>query len=92
MADADLLRRGLESYEKELEKHNQTMAEAFNSLQGSLSRLGAVYEGTGAKEFKSHWARTTSNFNEYLAGAKAIQRLLDERIQAIKAFDKPGDL
>ena len=92
MADLNVLLRGLVTYEATLNSHNDSVTEAFDTLKTALRRLGAVYEGTGAKEFKSHWARTQANFEDYIAGSKAIRLLLVERIEALRAADRAGGL
>ena len=92
MANLTNLLRGLERYEKELERHNRVVSEAFQTLQTSLSKLTAVYEGVGAREFQAHWIRTGTDFKEYISGAQSIQRVLTERIDRLREADRAEGL
>ena len=68
------------------------VSEAFQTLQTSLSKLSAVYEGVGAREFQSHWKRTGADFKEYISGAQGIQRILEERIERLREADRAEGL
>ena len=92
MADVTQLVRALESYSRELERHNAKVAAAYSRLEHSLSKLNGVYEGTAAREFQSHWHKTKSGLAEYNRGSQAISRLLKERVAALKAADRPDGL
>jgi uncharacterized protein YukE len=92
MADVTRLVNALESYSKELNRHNAQVAHAYAELENALSRLSSVYEGTAAREFKAHWARTVSGLREYTDGARSIQSLLEERLSALKEADKATGL
>ena len=92
MADVTRLVSGLERYSRELERHNAQVAQAYHELEQALARLSAVYEGTAAREFKAHWARTKSGLREYNDGAQAIRQLLDERLNALKEADRTAPL
>lgn len=92
MADVTQLVRALESYSRELERHNAKVASAYSRLENSLHQLSRVYEGTAAREFQSHWLRTKSGLAEYNRGSKSISRLLNERLAALKAADRPDGL
>lgn len=92
MADVTQLVRALEAYNRELERHNAKVANAYGRLERSLHKLGGVYEGTAAREFQSHWLRTKSGLAEYNRGSQSISRLLNERLAALKAADRPDGL
>ena len=92
MADVTQLVNALERYSRELERHNAKVAEAYGRLERSLQKLGRVYEGTAAREFQSHWLRTKRGLTEYNRGSHNISRLLDERLAALKAADRPEGL
>ena len=92
MADVTQLIRALESYSRELERHNAKVTNAYQRLEQSLSRLSGVYEGTAAREFQSHWLRTKGGLAEYNKGSNEISRLLNERLAALKAADRPDGL
>ncbi len=92
MADVTQLVRSLESYSRELERHNAKVASAYHDLERSLNKLRGVYEGVAAREFQSHWLRTKSGLAEYNRGAESISRLLNERLGALKAADRTEGL
>jgi uncharacterized protein YukE len=92
MADLTRLVNALESYSRELDRHNAQVADAYHQLEQALARLSGVYEGTAAREFKAHWARTKSGLHEYTDGAQAIRSLLDQRLSALKEADRPAPL
>ena len=92
MADVTQLIRALESYSRELERHNTKVAGAYRDLERSLSKLSSVYEGVAAREFQSHWLRTKAGLTEYNRGSQNISRLLNERLTALKAADRPDGL
>jgi uncharacterized protein YukE len=92
MADVTQLVRALDRYSRELDRHNALVADAFRGLERSLGRLSSVYEGVAAREFKAHWARTQAGLRDYESGARSIGGLLDERLQALRAADRPEGL
>jgi uncharacterized protein YukE len=92
MADVTRLVNALESYSRELDRHNARVAQAYAELERSLSRLGSVYEGTAAREFKLHWSRTTRGLRDYTDGSRAIRKLLEQRLAALKAADRASGL
>ena len=92
MADVTQLIRALEGYSRELKRHNAQVSRAYSQLEKSLSKLGGVYEGVAAREFQSHWQKTKSGLAEYNRGAQSISRLLNERLTALKAADRPDGL
>jgi len=92
MADVTRLVNALESYAKELERHNAQVAQAYHELEQALARLSSVYEGTAAREFKAHWARTVAGLRRYNDGARAISTLLDRRLAALRDADRPTPL
>lgn len=92
MADVTQLVRALEGYSRELERHNAKVSRAYNDLERALSKLSGVYEGVAAREFQSHWLKTKSGLAEYNRGAQSISRLLNERLAALKAADRPDGL
>ncbi len=89
MADVTRLLNGLVRYESELVRHNAKVKEEFARLQKALGRLGAHYEGVAARDFKAHFARTQRGLNEYVTGSESIRRVLLERIEHIRAADRP---
>ena len=92
MTDMARLLDGLQTYEHQLELHSMQVSDSFDQLTKALDRLSAVYEGTAAKEFKAHFARTRDGLAEYSEGTKAIRHLLRERIERLAAADRATDL
>lgn len=92
MADTTRLLNRLRAYEKELQHHNGKVADAFRDLERSLARLNSHYEGTAARDFKSHMARTRRGLDDYLQGTNRIRVLLKERVDALAAADRKGGL
>jgi WXG100 family type VII secretion target len=92
MADVTQLIRALESYSRELERHNAKVSRAYQDLERSLNKLRGVYEGVAAREFQSHWQKTKAGLAEYNRGAQSISHLLNERLAALKAADRTDGL
>jgi uncharacterized protein YukE len=92
MADVTRLINALQGYSHELDRHNARVSQAYAELQRALERLNGVYEGVAAREFKAHWSRTTRGLKEYSDGSRAIRRLLEERLAALKAADRATGL
>lgn len=92
MVDTTRLLGRLRSYEKELQRHNSKVTAAFSTLERSLARLNAQYEGAAARDFKAHMARTQRGLDEYVKGTNSIRQLLNERIEALAAADRAGGL
>jgi len=86
--DMTRLLRGLVDYNRTLVRHNDRVQEAFTTLEGSLKRLQAVYEGAAARAFKSRFDRTQKALNDYIKGATAIHKVLEERIEHLKRADQ----
>lgn len=85
MADTRLLLNGLVEYRASLERHTQQLRDEFAELEIRWGAFSTVYEGDAAQQFKEGWARTTARFDEYLERSAAIARVLDERIEALRA-------
>lgn len=92
MTDMRLLLARLRDYEKALGSHNARVEASWEHLKGSLRRLSHYYDGTGATDFKAHFARTEAGLNQYLEGTQAIKLLLEDRIEHLAAADRAGDL
>ena len=89
MADTRLLLNGLVEYRASLARHLQELRDEFQALELRWGAFSTVYDGDAAQEFKEHWARTTSNFAEYLERTTHISRILDERIDALREANRP---
>lgn len=88
MADTRLLLDGLENYRTSLQRHLSMMQAEFQHLQGRWQAFSAVYAGDAANEFKPIWHGTSARFDEYILRAKAIVRLLDERIEQLRKVNR----
>lgn len=88
MADVGGLARALHAYAAELDRHTGAVTSALAQLERSLARLEGVYDGTAAREFVAHWARTTESLRTYEEGARAIRRILAERVRTLERADR----
>lgn len=87
-----VLLSGLQDYRDGLSSHVKMIGQAFQTLEGRWHALSAVYEGTGADEFKTHWHNTIASFNDYINRAQQITAVLQERIGALEDADRAGGL
>lgn len=92
MGDTTALLHGLEAYDTSLIQYLDRLRTEFEAVSGSWDRLSAVYEGTAANEFRGRWMRTCQRFQEYLEATRALQAVLQERIEALREADQPGGL
>jgi len=90
--DTRLLLRGLEDYRKALDRHLKKLETEFRVLEQRWAGLNAVYTGDAADEFRRYWLVTTARFNEYLIRTRRISEMLDERIEALRAFNRSEGL
>lgn len=88
MADTRQLLSGLIEYRAALERHLQSLRQEYDGLDIRWRSFGAVYEGDAADQFKYGWDRTTHRFLYYLERTQAISRVLDERIEALRAVNQ----
>lgn len=90
--DAARLLSGLIEYQQSLAKHRQLLQVKFDSLKQRWHTFGSVYEGDAAREFRTHWLRTSQNFEDYLIATTSINQLLQARIQALSEAEQINDL
>ena len=90
--DARVLLHGLEEYSRSLEQHTVMLKIQFNDLDSHWRQFSSVYEGDAADQFRNGWTRTNQNFTEYIEQTDRIQKLLEERIAALREADRtePG--
>ena len=88
MADSRLLLNGLIDYRATLERHVRQVRDEFAELEIRWRAFSAVYEGDAAEQFKEGWARTTARFGEYVERTAAIARVLDDRIDDLRAANR----
>ena len=88
--DARILLKGLEEYRAVLEQHSSLLKIEFDNVDSHWQQFSSAYEGEAADQFRANWIRTTENFKEYIEQTDRIQRLLGERIEALRAADRPG--
>ena len=86
--DARVLLSGLDEYSRVLEHHTILLKVEFNNLDSQWHQFSSVYEGEAADQFRAGWARTTRKFEEYIEQTDRIQKILDERIAALREADK----
>ncbi len=92
MADVTRLVNELDEYKRNLERHVAQVGAAFEELQRAYGQLSPRFEGRAAREFKSHWGRTVSGLKTYTEGARGIQKLLDDRLKALRDVDRTDGL
>lgn len=88
MADTHALLIGLEEYSRTLYRHVSELRDHFNTLSREWSAFSDHYQGEAANQFRDHWLNTTRRFQEYIEGTEAINRLLEERIEHLRAADR----
>jgi uncharacterized protein YukE len=86
--DARVLLHGLEEYSRALDRHSLMLKIHFSDVDRHWQQFSSVYEGDAADQFRAGWARTNQNFTEYIEETNRIQRLLEERIAALREADK----
>ena len=86
--DARVLLQGLEEYNRALEHHAVMLKLQFHYLDSHWQQFSSNYEGDAADQFRAGWIRTTRNFTEYIDQTDRIQKLLEERIEALRQADK----
>jgi uncharacterized protein YukE len=86
--DSRILLRGLEEYNRVLERHSSMLKMEFDHLDSRWQQFSSVYEGEAADQFRAGWIRTTQNFQEYIEQTERIRVLLRERIDALRDADR----
>ena len=86
--DARVLLHGLEEYSRALERHTVMLKLQFNNVDSHWQQFSSVYEGEAADQFRAGWTRTNQNFKEYIEQTDRIQKLLEERIEALREADR----
>lgn len=90
MTDATRLLHGLEEYHAALTRQLVTLGEHHERLRAAWLTLRDVYEGTGADVFAEAWERADAGFQRYLTDGVRIQALLQRKVEALRAYDAPG--
>ncbi|HKY43773.1 MAG TPA: WXG100 family type VII secretion target [Pyrinomonadaceae bacterium] len=86
--DARVLLQGLQEYSRALERHTVMLKIQFHDLDSHWHQFSSVYEGDAADQFRAGWIRTSQNFTEYIEQTDRIQRILEERIAALREADR----
>lgn len=87
-ADLTQLAAALADYEGTLARNRQQVGEAFRELAGRFTALSAVYEGTGATEFKGGWAAAADAFDAYVDKLPSLLQLLGDKAEEIRRLDQ----
>lgn len=90
--DAQRLLLGLRDYQGSLERHLLSLQQEFATMDTRWHALSAVYEGSAAREYRTHWERTRTGFEEYIHACHRINRLLGERISRLEEAERTGGL
>ena len=86
--DSRLLLAGLEEYSRVLERHTVMLKIEFRNVDSHWDQFSSVYEGDAADQFRAGWIRTAQNFEEYIEQTDRIQRVLEERVAALREANK----
>jgi uncharacterized protein YukE len=78
---------GLKEYHETLSRQLIKVRQEFQQVENRWQALSSVYEGTAADEFRRHWHRTVTNFEEYIDRTQQIAAALQERIEALQEAD-----
>lgn len=82
-ADPVRLAQALRAYRQAVATHVARIDEQHQRLTKAHAGLRGGYTWQAAQEFNGHFLRTSQAFEEYVIGAKAVDRLLEERIEAL---------
>ncbi|MCB9871505.1 MAG: hypothetical protein H6837_16735 [Planctomycetes bacterium] len=88
MPDARLLLRGLEDYQVAVGRHLEAVRAGFDELNHRWCALREDYEGTSAAEFRDVWEGTTRMFQDYDERARAVNKILEKRIERLREYDR----
>ncbi|MFT4186987.1 MAG: hypothetical protein QM621_00220 [Aeromicrobium sp.] len=78
----------MNEYAQALTSHTERVREAHRVLDQRYAALSEVYDGVGAREFKTGWQRSRAAFEAYAEGAPPLLRLLEEKVAQLEAFDQ----
>jgi uncharacterized protein YukE len=88
VTDARVLLQGLQEYNRALDRHSGMLKLRFHYLDSHWLQFSSVYEGDAADQFRAGWTRTNHSFMEYIEQTDRIQKVLEERIEALREADK----
>ena len=73
-----------------LDRHTLAIQQAYDQACGSLANLQRVWGGEAAHEFYTRFGGTTEALERYLAGARGMREILEERLTSLRQADRPG--
>jgi hypothetical protein len=91
-ANASVLCTLLEEYHKRLTQHLIQMEQECKVLEQRWQNFSTVYQGNAAEQLRAGWQRTTDRFREYMYEGQSIARVLEQRINSLREFDRPEGL
>lgn len=88
MLDARALIAGLSEYAAALERQVEATRSRFNEVERVWRLLSECYAGTAADEFRPGWEATEARFREYVERTTLLRRVLQDRLDDLRAADR----
>ena len=82
------LAAALAFYENTLTLNLRQVGEAFADLDGRFASLSAVYEGSGANEFKAGFGGASEAFASYVDRVPGLLQLLSDKAEQVRKLDQ----
>ena len=92
MLDQRALLAGLVDYRDSVERQVASLRDDFQEVAHTWANLDECFAGNAADEFRPIWEGTSQGFREYIEHTTAILRVLSERIEYLRDFEKSGRL
>jgi hypothetical protein len=86
--DSTPLLTGLIEYKESLESHRAKLQSDYDGMKARTATCSHAYEGGDAREFWSKWHVTDQFFLDYLLELSKLIPMLNERIDALRQFDR----
>lgn len=89
-ADVTLLVNRLTHHLEVLDQHTLPIQLAYEQACESLAHLRRVWGGDAAQEFLTRFGRGLDRLERYLAGARRMRGILEERLMFLREADRRG--